>query len=202
MGWRQTLPKLISQQYGHCFGWWLMLLGWMPSLSATLAVVTGGSGGFVPAEQRNTFCGLMEEWMWGQCEVQEIFWIIVKWETNYFVITTVGKLIRGYQAYFLLNCGWHDQITPSSSLEYMAHEGKEPVPGSLCAVVCSLSPRPVSLISEPGFLFSCDPIFLALVFFGGRPVLPLFHTFSCGFGFPLDTSLAIFVSCVPGCKCC
>lgn len=170
MGWRQTLPKLISQQRGHCFGWWLMLLGWMPSVSATLAVVTGDSGGFVPAEQRNTFRGLMEEWMWGQCEVQDSFWIIVRWETDDFVITTVGKLITGYQAYFLVNCGWC-QPCSRLTLRVMAREGKQPVPGSLCAVICSLSPRPVSLVSELGFLFSCDPIFLALLFFGRCSVL-------------------------------
>lgn len=44
----------------------------MPSPGTTLAVVTGGSDGFAPAEQRNMFRGMVEERMWGQCEVQEI----------------------------------------------------------------------------------------------------------------------------------
>lgn len=43
----------------------------MPSPGATLAVVTRGPGGFAPAEERNTFHGMMEERMWEQCKVQE-----------------------------------------------------------------------------------------------------------------------------------
>lgn len=44
----------------------------MPSPGTALAVVTEESGGFAPAEQRNTFRGVVEEQMWGQCEVQKI----------------------------------------------------------------------------------------------------------------------------------
>lgn len=59
MGWRQKLPELIRQQHGHCFGWWLLWLGWAECPLQAPPWLSGGSYGFAPAEQRSMFqlCG-------------------------------------------------------------------------------------------------------------------------------------------------